>query len=112
MGYIVAGVAGEDPMGDGHRAVGADGEDPHQLAQVRPVVLVVTEGDRRGGLAAPGSAVPAAVGAGEGHGGGVVVQLGAVDPESPHRPQHHLRQQRGPIGVEETVQAAPDPIVV
>ncbi len=51
----------------GHGPVGADGEDPHQLAQIGAVVLVVAEGDRRGGLAASGPAVRAVVVAGEGH---------------------------------------------
>ncbi len=112
VGDVVGDIARYHPMGDGHRAVGADGEDPHQLAQIGPVVLVVTEGDRGGGFAAPGSAVGLAMVAGEGDTGGVVVQLGAVDPKGPHRAQHHLGQKRGPIGVEEPVQAAADAIIV
>ena len=112
MGDVVGDIARDHPVGDGHRPVGADGQDPHQLAQIGPVVLVVTEGNRGGRLAAPETAVRLAIVPGEGDAGGVVVQLGAVDPESPHRAQDHLGQQAGPIGVEEPVQAAADAIIV
>jgi hypothetical protein len=78
VGDVVAGIARYDPVSHGHGTVGADGEDPHQLAQIRAVVLVVAESDRRGGLAASGPAVRAVVIASEGHAGRVVVQLRAV----------------------------------
>src|SRR6266508_5228800 len=38
VGDVVVGVARLDPVGDRHRPVGGDGEDPHQLAQVGAVV--------------------------------------------------------------------------
>jgi hypothetical protein len=112
VGDVVGGVTRHHSMGQRHRAIGADRQDPYQLAQVGPVVLVVTEGDRRSRLAAPSLPVGQAIVAGEGDGGGVVVQLGAVDLKGADRPEHHLGQQAGPIGVEEPVQAAPDPVVV
>jgi hypothetical protein len=112
MSGVIGGVARCHPVGDGHGPIGGDGQDPHQLAQVGPVVLVVAECDRSRRLAAPGAAVGAAVLPGEAHGGGVVVQLRAVDAEGPHGPQDNACEQRGSVGVEEPLQAAPHPVVV
>lgn len=75
-------------------------------------LVVVPEGDRRSGLAAPGTAGRRPVGAAEGDAGGVVVQLGAVDPEGPHRAHDHLGEQAGPVGVEEPLQDPPHPVIV
>jgi hypothetical protein len=38
---VVRGVAVGHPLGDGHGAIGRDGEDPHQLAEVGAMVLRV-----------------------------------------------------------------------
>jgi hypothetical protein len=112
VGAVVVGVAVLGPKRDRDGPISGHGQDPQQLLQVRPVVLVVSVGDRRGLLAAPGVARGAAVGAGEGDRGRVVVQLGELDVELAHRGQHDTGDQAGPIGVEEPVQHAPHPVVV
>ncbi|MGH3439000.1 MAG: hypothetical protein ACRDRN_21360 [Sciscionella sp.] len=60
VGDVVAGVAVDHPMRQRHRPVRAHGEDPHQLLEVRAVILVVPEGDRRGRLAGADTPVGAA----------------------------------------------------
>jgi hypothetical protein len=112
VGDVVVGVARLDPVGDGHRPVGAHRQDPHQLAEIWPVVLVVAEGHFRHHLAAPPPAAVGVVHAGEGNRGGVVVELGAVNPERSDHAEDHLGEQAGPVGVEEPAERAPDPVVV
>src|SRR5450759_793089 len=73
VGRVVTGVAVGEPVGQGHRAVGGDGQDPHQLFGVGAVVLGVPEGDRCGGLAATDGADGAPVSTVDRDGRGVVV---------------------------------------
>ena len=56
MRGVVVGVARGDPVSEGNGPIGGHGEDPHQLAQIGPVVLAVPERHRRHGLPAPGAA--------------------------------------------------------
>ncbi len=112
VGGVVVGGAALDAVGDRHRPVGGDGEDPHQLLEIGAVVLVVAEGDRRGRLAAPDSPGRRAVGAREGDRRRVVVQLGAVDLELGDGPQHERRHEARAIGVEQAKQGSADPVVV
>jgi hypothetical protein len=112
MGDVVAGVAVDHAVRDRHRPIGGHGQDPHQLLEVRAVILVVPERDRRGGLPAAGPPVRARIPAGDGDAGGVVVQLRAVDPEPGHRVEHQPGQQRGAVRVEQPGQHPPHPVVV
>ncbi len=112
VGDIVGGVAVLDPERDGHGPVSGDGENAQQLLEVGAVVLVVSVGDRRDRLRAPGPARRAAVIAREGDGGRVVVQLGEFDGELPHHGQDHLGDHTGPVCVEETIEHASHPVVV
>jgi hypothetical protein len=52
VGRVVGGVAIGGPVADRHRPVTGDGEDPHQLLEVGPVILGVATHQSRGALAA------------------------------------------------------------
>ncbi|MGB8021216.1 MAG: hypothetical protein WCF04_08320 [Candidatus Nanopelagicales bacterium] len=112
MGRVVAGVAVGEAVGQRHRSVGADREDPHQLLQVGPVVLGVPVGDRDGGLSGTLRAVRVAVVAVQRHGCGVVVKSARVDVELADRAEHDRGQQAGPVGVEQRLQRPAHPVVV
>ena len=83
MGDVVGGVAVVDPIGNGHRAIGRDGEDEEQLAQVRTEVLVVAEGRFHDRLAAAFLTAPGVVGAGHRDRRRIVVELGQIYVEPP-----------------------------
>jgi hypothetical protein len=112
VGDVVGGVAVLGAIRDGDRPVGGDGQDPHELFEVGAVVLVVAVGDGRGRLTGPGPAGGSLVGAGEGDGGRVVVELGDVEVEVADDAEDHLGDEGGPIGVEEPVEGATHPVVI
>src|SRR4051794_19251030 len=103
---VVAGVAVVHLAVDRHGAVGADGDAEQQLLQVGPVVLVVAEGDQRRAVGLAG------VLAGEGDGGGVLVQLSQADVKLPHGADGQGGEQAGEVGPPQVVQGAADAVVV
>ena len=97
----------------GRVAVAGHGQDEEQLFQVGPVVLVVSPGDRGGGLAAPGRLLSGLlVGTVEGHRGRVVVQLVEFDGELAHGVGDDREGERGDVAVEEPIEATAHAIVV
>ncbi len=78
--------------------------------QTAHVVVAAAQRSRR--LAAPGVAICTAVVAGHGDRGRVVVELGDLDAEVADHPQDRGGDHAGPIGVEETIEHAPHPVVV
>jgi hypothetical protein len=92
VGDVVVGVAVHGPVGDRHRPIRGHRQDPHQLLQVRPVILAMAMRDRGGGLAPARASVRRRVGARELDRRRVVVQLGDVKAEAVDRAQHQPRQ--------------------
>src|ERR1019366_1087257 len=83
-----------------------------QLFEVGAVVFGVSEGDRRGGLAATDGDARCPVVAVHRDGCRVVVQLGCVHGELTDCAWHDSGQQAGPVGVEQRLQGPADPVVV
>jgi hypothetical protein len=110
-GRILGGPVGQ-PVAERDGPVRRDGEDPHQLQQVRTVVLGMAPGRHRGADPAAPGAGRLGVGAVESQRGGVVVQLGAVDAVGADGGQAECGEQAGPIGQEQLVESAADPVVV
>lgn len=110
VGDRVAGIA----VGTAKRSrntLGGDGEDEQQLAQIRAVVLGKAKGNRWRRASAQLAAGRRPVLAAEGDRGRVVVQPIEGHPEAlPHR-DHHRGEQGRPIGIEEPIERAPDPVV-
>ncbi len=94
------------------RAVGADGENPEQLLEIRPVVLVVTPGDLNAWLAPHPSSVPLRIVAEQSQRGGIVVQLTQVYAKLLDQAHHQVGEQGLTVGVEEVVQGPADAVVV
>jgi hypothetical protein len=94
------------------RAVGGDGEDPHQLFEVGAVVFGMTVRGRGGRFAAHRGTVGVGVVPVQGDRGGVVVQLGGVDAKLGDHREHQFGEQGPAVGVEDLVQCPGDPIVV
>ena len=113
MRAIVGGVAALDAELHRHAAVAGDGEDVEQLLEVGAMVLVVSPGD---GQPEPAPQGPLLVGglviAMEGDGGRIVVQLVEIDGELPDRVDDDGQGQGRDVGIEESVEAAADAIVV
>jgi hypothetical protein len=78
VGRVVGGVAIGGPVADRHRPVTGDGEDPHQLLEVGPVILGVATHQSRGALAAAEAPGRGPVRPSEPDRGGVVVQLTGI----------------------------------
>ena len=95
-----------------NRTVGGHGHDLDQLLEVAAMVFgEASFGDRR---ADPRPRPPdgGPVGAVEGDRGGVVVQLGDVDPKPPDRADAQGREQARPVRDEQPVQGPSYPVVV
>jgi len=97
---------------DGHGPVGTHGRDPHELHEIRSVVLAVAVGGAQAGLATHEPAAGAGVVSVEGDRGGVVVQILEAHTELPDHVDDELGEQRLAIGIEEPIEAAPHPIVL
>jgi len=109
---IVVGVPRREAVGEWNRAVSGDGQDQHELLEIGSVILGMPARRDHGRLAGALLTVRSDVVAVQHDGGGIVVQLAAVDPELADRSQHQLAQQRGAIGVEQLVKRAADAVVV
>jgi hypothetical protein len=111
MDLVIGGVTVVNLAVDRDGAVGRDRKAVQQLFEVGAVVFVVAEGDaRRASRLLGGSLL--SVGAGEGDGGGVLVQLGKLDGELPGSAHDQGGQEAGPVGPLEVVERPPDPVVV
>ena len=110
---IVGGVAALDAELHRHGAVARNGEDVEQLLEVGAMVLIVSPGD---GQPQPAPQGPLLIGGlvitVEGDGGRIVVQLVEIDGELPHRMNDDGQGQGGDVGIEESVEATADAIVV
>ncbi len=113
MSPIVGDVAALDPELDRHGAVAGDGEDEEQLLEVGAMILVMPPGDGRRRLAAASRLLGRLlVGTVEGHGRGVVVEFVEFDGEFADGVGDDRQGQRGDVGVEESIEAASDAVVV
>ncbi len=112
VGGHVRGVPIGDTEGDRHGPVSGHRQDPHQLLEVRPMVLAEPVAGGRGGFAATLPSVGGAIRTRELQGRGVVVQPGQVDVEVVHRIQDQPGQQAGPVRVEQPREHPPDPVIV
>ncbi len=92
-------------------AVGGHGEDEQQLLEIGTVGLGVAVGDGR--RAAPSNASPrgATVAAAKADRGAVVVKLIKAQAEALPDRHDHLGQQRCAVGVKESIQSAPEPVI-
>jgi hypothetical protein len=108
---VIGGVAIVRLAVDRHGPIGGDGDAVQQLLEVGAVVLVVAEGDARRPARLLGGGLRG-VGAAEGDGGGVLMQLSQVNGELPDGSQHQGGQQAGTVGPLQMVKRPADPVVV
>ena len=113
MRAVIGGVATLDPELYGHGPITGDRENIKQLLEVGAVVLVVAVGDGQAEMPAEGAFVLGIlVVAGEGHGGGVVVQFVELDAELAHGVCGDVEDERGDVGIEDAVEGSSHAVVV
>ena len=113
MSFVVHDITAGDLEIQRDRAVPGHREDVEQLFEVRPMVLVVTPGDRQPRLLAPflfqsGIGISTV----QRNRGGVVVQLVEIDLELLDHMGRQCQDHGGDVTAEQPIETAPDAVVV
>lgn len=108
---IVGGVAIVGLGVDGHGTVGGDGDAVKQLLEIGAVILVVTEGNVWWPVRLPRIGLVGVL-AGDGNGGGILVDLPKFDGELANDTHDEYGEETGSVGSVEVIESSPDAIVV
>ena len=111
VGARVVDVAVGAAKGHGHMAVGGHGENEQQLLEIGAMGLGVPVGDGRRGTPSDCSPRGGTEAAAKADRGAVVVQLVEAQAEALCDRHDDLGQQRCAVGIEESIQSAPEPVI-